>query len=188
MKKILITAFEPFGKREVNASAAVLEQLPGEISGCAAEKVLLPVVFGKAAEKALRFPADYIFLLGEAGGRDTVTPEIRGVNLRDARIPDNEGNMPKADKILPDGPEEYRTAFPAEEAVRKMKAEGYRIEVSEDAGRYVCNDTFFLTGIRSRVPVAFIHVPADAERAGEYAGTVRRFIELCVGKGSFAGK
>ena len=45
VKKILITAFEPFGGSTVNTSAAVLEKLPEEIGGAGVEKVLLPVVF-----------------------------------------------------------------------------------------------------------------------------------------------
>ena len=59
----------------------------------------------------------------------------------------------------------------------EMKAEGYGIEVSEDAGTYVCNDTFYLTGVKSAVPVQFIHVPAEREKAGEYCMVVERFIE-----------
>ena len=94
MKKILITAFESFGGKTVNTSALVLGKLPDEIAGYRAEKVLLPVVFGKAAEKVLTYGADYILLLGEAGGRETVTPEIRGRNIREARIADNAGNVP----------------------------------------------------------------------------------------------
>ena len=82
MKKILITAFEPFGGSAVNTSAAVLEKLPEEIGGAGVEKALLPVVFGKAAEKALTCKADCIFLLGEAGGRTAVTPERRGRNRK----------------------------------------------------------------------------------------------------------
>ena len=180
MKKILITAFEPFGVREANASAAVLEKLPDRICGCQSEKVLLPVVYGKAAETALQHPADYIFLLGEAGGRDSVTPELQAVNLRETRIPDNEGNTPAAESIIPDGPCVYSTPFPVSQIVQQMKKEKYSIEVSGDAGRYVCNDTFYLTGINSQVPVSFIHVPAQEEKAKEYAETVRRFIEMCV--------
>ena len=180
MKKILITAFEPFGERTANASAAVLERLPERICGCRVEKVLLPVVFGKAAENALRYSADYVFLLGEAGGRGTVTPEIRGVNLRDARIPDNEGNRPEKEMILPGAPEEYRTPFPVEAIAERMRTEGFDLKVSEDAGKYVCNETFFLTGIKSAVPVEFIHVPAVEEKAEAYAGTVGRFVELCM--------
>ena len=180
MGKILITAFEPFGGSGVNTSALVLEKLPDRIGGYAAEKALLPVVFGKAAETALRYPADAVFLLGEAGGRNTVTPERRGRNLRDARIPDNAGNKPEQEKILPDAPEEYLSVFPLEEIIARMRAEGYGIALSEDAGTYVCNDTFFFTGIRSAVPAQFIHVPAKPEQAGEYARTAERFIALCM--------
>ena len=180
MKKMLITAFEPFGGSGINTSALVLERLPERIGAYEVEKTLLPVVFRKAAEAALRCPADAVFLLGEAGGRETVTPECRGRNLRDARIPDHEGNRPSGERILPDAPEEYRSVFPLEEIIEQMRTEGYGIMLSEDAGTYVCNDTFFLTGIQSPVPVQFIHVPAKPEEAGEYSRTVGRFIELCM--------
>ena len=180
VKKILITAFEPFGGSAVNTSAAVLEMLPAEIDGAKVEKVLLPVVFGKAAEKALTYTADCIFLLGEAGGRTAVTPERRGRNERNARIPDNEGNKPEGEKILADGPEVYLTTFSVDAIVEEMKAEGCRIEVSEDAGTYVCNDTFYLTGVKSPVPVQFIHVPGEREKANMYSEIVERFIRLCL--------
>ena len=180
VKKILITAFEPFGGSTVNTSAAVLEKLPEEIGGAGVEKVLLPVVFGKAAEKALTCKADCIFLLGEAGGRTGVTPERRGRNERNARIPDNEGNKPEGEKILADGPEEYLTAFPVDAITEEMKAEGYGIAVSEEAGTYGSNDTFYLAGGKTAVPVQFIHVPAEKEKAEIYAATVRTFIWKCL--------
>ena len=180
VKKILITAFEPFGGSVVNTSAAVLEMLPEEIGGAKVEKVLLPVVFGKAAEKALACTADCIFLLGEAAGRTAVTPERRGRNVRNARIPDNEGNKPEGEKILADGPEEYLTVFPVDAIVEEMKAEGYGVEVSEDAGTYVCNDTFYLAGVKSAVPVQFIHMPAEREKANLFCTIVERFIGKCL--------
>ena len=177
MKKLLITAFEPFGGSSRNASSEVLKRLPAELDGCTVEKLLLPVVFQAAAETALRRPADCIFLLGEAGGRPTVTPEVKAVNLRNARIPDNAGRQPENEKILPEGPDEYRTAVPVVRITESMQAEGIPIAVSEDAGAYVCNDTFYLTGIRASVPVEFIHVPAEPDRADEFAETVRNYIE-----------
>ena len=178
MKTILVTAFEPFGERAVNASAEVLARLPERIGGCPVTRLLLPVVFGKAARKALSCPADWVFLLGEAGGRETVTPEEKAVNRRDARIPDNEGRQPREEPVCPEGPAEYRTAVPVSKIVSRMRAEGEAVAVSSDAGAYVCNDTYYLTGVGSRVPVVFIHVPAVPEKAAAYAGTVRRFIEL----------
>ena len=180
MKQILITAFEPFGGSQQNTSAEVLRLLPDETGGCSVRKLLLPVVFGKAAEKVLQVRADAVFLLGEAAGRTSVTPERAAVNLRDARIPDNEENQPKGETILPGGPSKYCTRLSVEHIVRQMRNEHYSIAVSEDAGSFVCNDTFFLTGIRSRVPVEFIHCPADTDRAEEYAGTVTRFVELAL--------
>ena len=180
MKEILITAFEPFGGSPRNASAEVLRLLPDEISGCSVRKMLLPVVFGKAAEAVLQQEADAVFLLGEAGGRTAVTPERAARNLRDARIPDNEGNQPKNEKILPGGPAEYHTRISAGHIAALMQRAGYSVAESADAGTFVCNDTFYLVGMKSRVPVEFIHCPADTGHAEEYAETVQRFIELAL--------
>lgn len=173
---VLVTAFEPFGGRETNASLEVLRTLPDRIGGQPIQKRQLPVAFGKAAE-AVRGSWSRIFLLGEAG-RETVTPETTARNLRNARIPDNAGNQPENARIRPEGPEEYRTAVPVEDIVARMRAEGYAIAVSNDAGAFVCNDTFYLVGTESRVPVSFIHVPVSLPE--EAADTVRRFIELAL--------
>ena len=172
----LVTAFEPFDSRETNASLEVLRNLPDRIGGRRIHRMMLPVVFGKAAE-AVRGSWSQIFLLGKAG-RKTVTPETTARNLRQARIPDNEGNQPENARIRPEGLEEYRTVIPVEDIVASMQAEGYAIEVSNDAGAFVCNDTFYLVGTENQIPVSFIHVPVSLpDRAAE---TVRRFIELAL--------
>ena len=173
---VLVTAFEPFGGRETNASLEVQRSLPDRIGGRRIERMRLPVVFGKAAE-TVRGSWSHIFLLGEAG-RETVTPETTARNLRHARIPDNEGNQPDNARIRPEGPEEYRTAVPVEDIVARMQAEGYAIAVSHDAGAFVCNDTFYLVGTGNKVPVSFIHVPVSLPEGA--ADTVRRFIELAL--------
>ena len=177
MKSILITAFEPFGGRETNASAEVLKRLPEAIGGYHVRKQTLPVVFGQAAEMVQPEGASYLFLLGEAG-RETVTPETTARNLRSARIPDNEGNQPENERIAAGGPEEYHTILPVGALVERMAKEGHAITISHDAGQFVCNDTFYLTGTRHQGPVEFIHVPVAATE--ETAETVRRFIELAV--------
>ena len=180
MKKILITAFEPFDGRETNASSEVLKSLPEQIGEYTVHKMLLPVVFGKAAGQISAEPFDYIFLLGEAG-RNLVTPETTARNIRDARIPDNEGNQPIGETIISGGMETYHTAIPVKKIVEQITGEGYAIEVSEDAGTFVCNDTFYLVGTGTGRPVEFIHVPS-AGAAGA-ANTVCRFIELAVSTG-----
>lgn len=177
---ILITAFEPFGGKERNASAETLRLLPEKIGGNEVRKMLLPVVFGEAAKQVLQQEADAIFMLGEAGNRSTVTPEIRAVNLRDARIPDNAGKQPKGEKILQDGPEIFRSRVSIRRIVRRLQEEGIAAAASEDAGTFVCNDTFYSVGVRCPALTEFIHCPGDADRAAEFAETIRRFIELAM--------
>ena len=69
--------------------------------------------------------------------------------------------------IAPGAPD-YHTTVPVKEIVE--------IEVSDDAGSFVCNDTFYLVGTNTSVPVVFIHAPENKSAAG----TVQRFIELAV--------
>lgn len=177
---ILITAFEPFGGKARNASAEVLRLLPEEIAGCRVRKLVLPVVFGRAAELVLQQEADAVFMLGEAGGRTAVTPEIRAANLRDARIPDNAGAQPKNEKILEDGPDHCYTRIPVRRITAQLRREGYAAEVSEDAGTFVCNETFYRVAAGRQIPAGFIHCPGDADRAAEYAETVLQFIRAAV--------
>ncbi len=175
MREILITAFEPFDGKTENASFLVLRDLPERIGGYEVRKTVLPVVFGKAADLVKTNGYDFVFLLGEAG-RDRVTPETTARNLRSARIPDNEGNKPEHEIIMEGGPEQYRTPIQVQSIVAQMKDEGYLVELSDDAGTFVCNDTFYLVGTGNAIPVEFIHVPVtkpDTE-------TVRRFIELAL--------
>ena len=180
MKKILITAFEPFGGKDRNASAEVLRLLPEEIAGYSVQKKLLPVVFGKAAEQILQETADAVFMLGEAGGRHAVTPEIRAVNRREARIPDNEGNRPAGEPVVPGGPEVCCTRVPVRRISARVQAEGFPAEVSEDAGTFVCNDTFYTAALRLQAPTVFIHCPAEPDRAAAYMETVLRLTEIAM--------
>ena len=176
MKKLLITAFEPFGGEDINASLLVLERLPEVIGDWEITKQSVPVVFGKAAEtvitKADEIKPDAILCLGQAAGRSKVTPEYVGINFRNARIPDNAGQQPLREAIVPDGPDAYFSTLPVfdmAEAIIKKDLPG---EVSYSAGTYVCNDLLYrllhhysLTG--SDVAVGFIHIPVTPEQAVE---------------------
>ncbi len=188
MRTMLITAFEPFGSSIRNTSAEVLHLLPAQIGGYTVQKMLLPVVFGRAAEKVLQAEADVIFLLGEAGGRNEVTPETTARNIRNARIPDNAGHQPMDTPILPGEAACVHTPFPVERIVARLREEGFRISVSGDAGSFVCNDTFFLVSVRSRCPTQFIHCPAIPERAEEFARTIERYILLALPAGAAMGR
>jgi pyroglutamyl-peptidase len=172
-KKILITYFEPFGGEGFNASAAVAEAMPENIGGVPAEKLVLPVEFGRGAETALacaaKTGASLIVCLGEARGRKAVTPELVAINLNHASIPDNAGKKPQDEPIDKCGAAAYFTRFPARKLAEKISAEGVASMLSYSAGAYVCNDLYYrllreLEG--SDVRAVFIHVPReDGENA-----------------------
>lgn len=165
---ILVTAFEPFGGEKTNASFEAVRLLPEELCGFAVWKELLPVVFGKAGERAVSLVEELspslVLCTGVAGGRKAVTPEKIAVNWRQARIPDNEGNQPLNERIDPSGPDGIFSGLPVERIVEELRGKGYPAEVSYTAGTYVCNDVFYLlmdhlrkTGLE--IPAGFIHVP-----------------------------
>lgn len=166
MKKLLITGFDPFNGAEINPSWTAVTQLPERVGDFTLYKYTIPTVFGKAPslviEKALEIQPDVILCIGLAGGRDAVTPERLGINVRDARIADNEGNTPHGELIEQNGPAAYFSTVPVEAMAQNARNAGCPATVSNSAGAFVCNDTLYSLLHRfngTNVKVGFIHVP-----------------------------
>ena len=166
MKKLLITGFEPFGGEEINPSWEAVELLADEINGYSLTKLLLPVVFGEAAERTLmaaeQLCPDVVLCIGQAGGRSDVTPELVAINLRHAPIPDNTGNQPKDEPIIRDGRAAYFATIPARAIAEAISAAGLPSKLSYSAGAYVCNDLLYTLLDRfegKETRVGFIHIP-----------------------------
>ena len=165
MERILVTAFEPFGGDSINPTELVLNALPDEIGGAELVKLLLPVEFIRAADitcaEYFRALPGAVVCLGQAGGRRAITPELYGVNLMDARIPDNAGYQPKGERVIPDGAETLKTRLPVWDMIARMRSIGVPAEISFSAGRYVCNSLLYgvLSKLPEAVPCGFIHVP-----------------------------
>lgn len=165
-KRLLITGFDPFGGGKVNPSWMAVEMLPERIGDCVLRKLAIPTVYGKAAtlvlEAAELFRPDLILCVGLAGGRDAVTPERIAVNIRDARIADNEGNQPSGDRIVADGPAAYFSSVPVEKMAQAIRDIGIPASVSNTAGTFVCNDVLYTLlhkYAETNTHVGFIHVP-----------------------------
>ncbi|MGI6173587.1 MAG: pyroglutamyl-peptidase I [Christensenellales bacterium] len=170
-KKILVTGFDPFGGSKINAAWEAVSRLPEEIEGTAIIKAQIPTVFGKGAERAIFLAeencADVVLLVGQAGGRKEITPEVIAINLRDAAICDNEGNKPYNQKIAEGGDAAYFATIPVHEIVSILQEEDYPARLSYSAGAFVCNDAFYLlskhfAGTKTRV--GFIHIPSLPEQ------------------------
>lgn len=166
MKKLLITGFDPFGGEKINPAWEAVKRLPEQVGKYALCKLEIPTVFGLAAEtvlkKAQEVKPDVILCIGQAGGRAAVTPERIGVNIRDARIPDNAGNQPRGEFCVPAGPAAYFATVPVIAMEDAIRAAGLPATVSNSAGAFVCNDVLYtllhhFNG--TDVKVGFIHVP-----------------------------
>ena len=171
MKKLLITGFDPFGGSHINPAWEAVQRLPEQIGEYMLHKMQIPTVYGEGAEKVLakarELCPDVILCIGQAGGRAAVTPERIGVNIRDARIPDNGGNHPKGQFVVPEGPAAYFTTVPVMEMADAICAAGFPGTVSNSAGAFVCNDVLYsllhhYAGTETRV--GFIHVPYLSEQ------------------------
>ena len=172
MKRLLITGFEPFGGEAVNPSWEAVCRLPDTLGGVALTKLRIPTVFGAAARAVLdaseELQPDFILCVGQAGGRTAVTPEVVGINLREARIPDNAGNQPQNEPVVPGGPAAYFATLPVREMVGAITAAGLPGALSYSAGAYVCNDVLYsvLHHYAGRpVKGGFVHVPFLPEQA-----------------------
>ena len=171
MKKLLITGFEPFGGEQINPSWEAVSRLPSEINGYYLTKLLIPVVFGDASEKVISavkaISPDVILCIGQAGGRSAITPELVGINLRHASIPDNSGYQPKDEPIIAGGDTAYFSPLPIRKIAEAINISGIPSQVSYSAGAYVCNDVLYTLLSRfnnSQTKVGFIHIPYSTEQ------------------------
>lgn len=161
--RILVTGFEPFGGDAENASAEVVARVAAHATG-RHEVVthILPVSFDRAPRELRSVideqHPDVVLCIGEAGGRAHITPETRGWNRMNARIPDNDGAAPQ-DEPIDDGPDTRRATLDVSTLVEAIRAVGLPAELSDDPGLFVCNRIAHAVATLD-VPGAFIHVPA----------------------------
>lgn len=166
---VVVTGFEPFGGASTNPSwdAVVIAADELRASGIDVVTERLPVEFDVAPRRVGQLlsahrPAVFI-AAGVAGRASKIRLERLAVNRIDARIPDNVGRQPHGLRVSPSAPTALRTTLPF--SIEKEWA-SHRIpgELSDDAGRYVCNATFYALQLAARTALGtsstgFIHVP-----------------------------
>jgi pyroglutamyl-peptidase len=166
--KALITGFDPFNGESINPAFEAVKALPEFIGDCKIIKKEVPTVFGKSikilTETIAQEKPDLVICIGQAGGRFHITPEYVAINLDEARITDNEGNQPAAQKIWEKGDNAYFTTLPVRSIVKELLDNNIPAQVSFTAGTFVCNHLFYglMHCINTQFPQVrggFIHVP-----------------------------
>jgi pyroglutamyl-peptidase len=174
MKKLLITGFEPFGGEEINPSWEAVSRLSDTVGEYELEKLCIPVTYSEGARRVIDAAAsvhpDVILCIGQAGGRDAITPELVGINLRYASIPDNNGISPNDEPIIEGGAAAHFVTIPARKIAEAINTSGIKSHVSYTAGAYVCNDVIYTLLAHfegSATRVGFIHIPYSNEQNKE---------------------
>ena len=145
---VLVTGFDPFGGSPVNPSWDAVHALHGHV--IAGHRIVggeIPTVFGASLHRLQGLMEEHqprlVVCIGQAGGRPAISLERVAININDARIPDNVGAQPIDLTIVPGGPAAYFTSLPIKAMLQTLLDAGVRAEVSQTAGTFVCNQTFY---------------------------------------------
>ncbi|MES2658363.1 MAG: pyroglutamyl-peptidase I [Verrucomicrobiota bacterium] len=165
---ILVTAFGPFAGRKENASSLALRELKKAHSGIRTrilpvDAVIAPVRLRQALRQ---IRPDGLIMLGEAAGSKTIRLETTAWNELDFRIPDIAGRQIRSRPIRQDSPAMRLSTLPLKEFHALLDEAGHGISYSDDPGRYLCNQLFYvaldyLHHHAIDIPAGFIHLPLE---------------------------
>ena len=186
--KILITGFEPFNGSAVNPSQQIVQRLTAP-DGVDLVKAVLPVEFGQTTAQLQALFAehqpDVVLSVGQAGGRAEISVERVAINIDNVKssngskmLPDNAGDTPVDEPIVPDGPAAYFSTLPLWEIVGAIQEKGIPAAISNTAGTYVCNHVMYITLHQAatkypHMKAGFIHVPFLPEQIAHREDTHR---------------
>ena len=171
--KLLLTAFDPFGGACVNPALEAIRLVADHIGHTEVIKLEVPTVFGQSVEVVSRAidacRPDAVLCIGQAGGRNALTPERVAINISDASIPDNAGAQPVDIPVFEDGPAAYFSTLPVKAMVKSIRDAGLPASLSNTAGTFVCNHLMYgvlhiLAAQHPGVRGGFMHVPFVPEQ------------------------
>lgn len=167
MLKVLITGFEPFSDYIENSSWEVARQVAScGVEGAEVVAEQLPVSFVRVGEALvcaieLHTP-DLVIMLGQTTITDCVRLERVALNMMDSAMGDNDGVKPDEEPIYKGEESALFTSLPIKRLHSAIEAKGINVKISNSAGLYVCNRTYYegLRICRERGARAiFVHLP-----------------------------
>lgn len=182
LESILLTGFGPFGRHARNASEEAVRRLDGvEVEGFVLRALPLPVQFERATaalEEALESPPVAVLACGvhdEPGGLFRL--ELGAKNERHYAIADVDGQVVQDGVVEVGGPAVVYSTLPVAAIKQTLDAAGLPAELSDDAGRYLCNAVFYWVA-RRVTPAGFLHVPSALDRVDDVVRALRLSAEV----------
>ncbi|WP_269581379.1 pyroglutamyl-peptidase I family protein [Roseibium sp. Sym1] len=169
-KTVLVTGFRPFPGAPVNPTEHLMQSLPGRLGEVTSTVRfvfhVLPTTWAGRHEVTGKLRRDIrpdaIVHFGVDGTRSTLNIETRAVNRAEQVRPDAAGETAPAAQLASGAEETRMSTLPAGALCEAARAAGAPVELSADAGTYLCNATLW-DSIGSGIPSIFIHVPALPE-------------------------
>jgi pyroglutamyl-peptidase len=171
IKRILLTGFEPYANFDINASGEVAKLLDGKkLGSCMVHSIVLPVSF-KDSFKALKQrlirakPWHAIISMGLSPYASAVRVERIAINIMDCNgIPDNKGEKPVDEPIVPNGELAYLSTLPVRKIIRNLNRAQVPATLSNSAGTHLCNCIMysvlnFVSQNDWKTKAGFIHLP-----------------------------
>lgn len=175
---LLITGFGPFPGVPRNPSAALACRVGAlaraKVGGEPVQVLILHTTYAAIPamlEPALAEAPAAILLFGVASRAKRVRVEVQGRNRTSRLFPDASGRIAARPTLEPGGPA-ARCSPAAAPALAILRRSGIAAIPSRDAGRYLCNATYF-RALREGPPALFLHIPLPP-RIRRPAKAVRR--------------
>jgi pyroglutamyl-peptidase len=167
--RVIIAGFGPFPGAPVNPSALLVKALSRNRRPASNGVSLIPHVFATSyaavdrdLPKLFAKKPDIVLIFGLAGKRWQLCIETRARNALSLLFPDASKYRPAHATIARHGPSARRGNAPFAALLSAARANGFPARPSRDAGRYLCNYSYWqaLGRVRGKRPlVQFIHIP-----------------------------
>lgn len=182
LETILLTGFGPFGGHGRNISEEAIRRLDGlrTADGFVLKALGLPVQFERAVaalEEALEAERPVAVLSLGIHQEPGFRIELSARNERHYALPDIDGNVVQDARVEDGTPAMIFSTLPVAAIKQAFDDAGLPAELSEDAGRYLCNAIFYWVSRRVN-PAGFIHVPASVDRLDDVIEAARVAAEV----------
>ena len=166
MRTVILTGFEPFGPHQYNPAQDLAREYDGKTIGDMNVKgLVLPSTyygaFDTLSKRIEELRPEKILSIGLATSAETVKLETRGRNIMNGKYADANGMKPENVPIIAQDLETYETTADYMRVSQILKDKNIPVEVSVDAGNFICNSLTYLTARKIHtegIAIKYIHI------------------------------
>lgn len=173
LPRLLLTGFGPFPGAPRNPTAEVVTRLAEAGAGRRLGVEIVGHVFATTWAALDELPAllaatrpDLVLHLGLKRRARAITVEATARNRVLRAAVDAAGVAPASTMLAADGPPRLAATLPVRCMASRIAGLGLATEISDDAGRYLCNGLFYRSLARRDRPTGFLHLPPTRGLAG----------------------